>query len=1155
MTGFWDRFMRRNSTVGTQGSGTLGTAPMLIHWLDVTPLDRNEKPCTLESLEVEARIRGVFAEVTQTIVLANPNPRPISASIGIPLPDRATVNGYALDINHVMVDGVVVPKEKARVVFETEQRRGVDPGLVEAIRGNAYRTRVYPVPAHGRRTVRLRYVSPLLLGADDSATLDLPMPAEHLDQRTIHVSVERLGNVAPLITGLAGADLRQTETAWGVKTSERNLTPAEPVRIELPQLPKEFAIAERDPEGTVWFCTSAVAPRPVAQGGAGLKKLTVLWDVSGSRAMQDHRQELGLLRSYAGAPTIEEITLVAFADHTFESQSFASAKDLVEHIAHLRYDGGTNLCELAEWLTETPASRAADGAACVLFTDGLDTLCDEAPSLPGAHDTLAIVSGQERDVEAMRQACRGLAFEISQAPQDASELMSVFANRGCHGLWSLSGTGVADVLDVSSPNGERLVALGRLAANETTLTLGEGLQPICVRADSAWEGTMLASAWASRRVSLLAPRATENADELLGLGRRFGVVSPSTSLLVLESLDQWVKYDIEPPHTLTDIHDKWMQRKQGAMRLSTEESNKATHRLGLASQWKQVMEWWEHSNRWEQGGRVGNRNGERIAGLPATCPNCGSRIIHAGRFCPYCGEPLPSRFEDTFPAPGFSDFGGAWPDFEEALPDSVQMDPMPISASMPAPRTSYHAHIIDDAPSFDAMDMPSPRMTMAAPSFSGFAEGDPGTGGRDGNAGAAQGSSEPSATSASVSVKPWMPNADYLKALDGAAADGPDKAREAYHRERREYANSPSFFLDCAGWFLAHDDHGFGLRVLSNLAELRIEDAALLRVMAWRLREAGELEQALVILRRVARLRAEDSQSYRDLALVLSELARKAHADGNKAAARALAEEAGELYRKTALTPWERRPMAIGLFAVEEYNVLRAWCDAQTWDQAPELPSLGDGLEGVPDCDLRISLAWDADETDVDIHVTEPSGEEAYYGHRNTSSGGRVSEDITDGYGPELYETRHAMDGNYKIRAHYYASHQQTIFGPATCTLTVYTNWGRPNQEQAITSMRLNREREMVEIGTAAYGEAAREEQAASEMDEVDASRRIELGMSVQQVSEILGEGTQEKSDFGREVWTWERPGGRKLVVTFLEDKVRVVTEEMPWGDDMTLLI
>ena len=136
----------------------------------------------------------------------------------------------------------------------------------------------------------------------------------------------------------------------------------------------------------------------------------------------------------------------------------------------------------------------------------------------------------------------------------------------------------------------------------------------------------------------------------------------------------------------------------------------------------------------------------------------------------------------------------------------------------------------------------------------------------------------------------------------------------------------------------------------------------------------------------------------------------------------------------------------------------------------PQLSSLGEDLEGVPACDLRITLAWDADETDVDIHVTEPSGEEAYYGHRLTSHGGRVSEDITDGYGPELYEIRNACDGLYRIRAHYYASHQQSIFGPATCTLTVYTDWGKPTQTQKITTTRLDQEHQMIDVGTATYG-------------------------------------------------------------------------------------
>lgn len=225
------------------------------------------------------------------------------------------------------------------------------------------------------------------------------------------------------------------------------------------------------------------------------------------------------------------------------------------------------------------------------------------------------------------------------------------------------------------------------------------------------------------------------------------------------------------------------------------------------------------------------------------------------------------------------------------------------------------------------------------------------------------------------------------------------------------------------------------------------------------------------MLRRVLLLRSEDAQSHRDMALVCDELARKIHAQGDPHASIPLVLEAASHYRTVALTPWERHPISIALFAVEEYNVLKEWAEAQEWgERPPQLKPLSPALRGVPDCDLRITLAWDADETDIDIHVTEPSGEEAYYAHRLTCYGGHVSEDITDGYGPEQYEIRRAQQGDYTIRAHYFASHQQSVFGPATCTLTVYTDWGRPSQQKQITTRRLDQERQMIPVGTATYG-------------------------------------------------------------------------------------
>ncbi len=130
-------------------------------------------------------------------------------------------------------------------------------------------------------------------------------------------------------------------------------------------------------------------------------------------------------------------------------------------------------------------------------------------------------------------------------------------------------------------------------------------------------------------------------------------------------------------------------------------------------------------------------------------------------------------------------------------------------------------------------------------------------------------------------------------------------------------------------------------------------------------------------------------------------------------------------------------------------------------------------LRKLLDVDVRIVMSWDADNTDIDLHVIEPSGEEAFYGHNLTTIGGHVSRDFTQGYGPEEYVLRRAMPGVYKIRCKYYGSSQQTLVGPATVAAVVITNYGRPNERRQTLTLRLDKVKEMVDIGEVTIGGGA----------------------------------------------------------------------------------
>ena len=1074
-------------------------------WIDTRPVESDDVPCTIQSFDMRVRVCGLYADVVETLVIRNPNRRDLSVGITIPLPDQAVVCGYSLNVADQMVDGVVVPKEKARVAFETEQRKGADPGLVESVKGNVYQTRVYPVPARRTRKVQLRYVAPLLVVDGESAFLDAPMPAEHLMMRKVSIDVELLDCPAPELSGLNDAQFKELGTFWRASSLEHDVEADSILRVALPKLPQSFAVVERDAAGELWFSASESAPRTIEGDVPQISSLTVLWDTSGSREAVDHEAEIELLKSYCAADSIESFRLITFSDQAEPALAFESADELVGHVATLRYDGGSDFKELSRAMAELP--EAGEGDVCVLFTDGMDTLSGEPVSFPKGRKTLAVVSGIQRDAEALRQACGGLVFDLMAAPKDADALAQALFLPNL--LSGVGGEGIAEFLGIGSGNDGRLSVIGRLVAPSTSIAFANTGTTFDLAADSAREGNTISHAWAAMRVAQLSTHADENADELLQLGKRFGVVSPATSLLVLETLEQWLHYDIEPPLTWEVMHKWWMRARKDDEGSSFEQARTEYHLRSLKSAWAKLKEWWASDF---------SKNGFVVSNGRMFCRNCGSPIASDDLFCPNCGTRVrPVNYTEITGGSGAAFSAGMFgPTILEECAGPYEEESYILPTGVPesaSPSAAYSAdeEVFDD---------------------------------------------ELSPVSASVAIQAWMPNADYIDALDDALDSGSEAARNAYLEQRGQYATSPSYFIDCAGWFMANGDSAFGLHVLTNLVELRIEDAALLRVMAWRLREAGELERALIILRRVLKLRPEDSQSHRDLALVLDELARKAFAEERQDAAKEHAEEAGSLYRKIALTPWERRAEAIALFAVEEYNVLRAWADAQAWETAPVLESLGEELDGVLDCDLRITLAWDADETDVDLHVTEPTGEEAYYGNRQTMSGGRVSEDITDGYGPELYETRYASNGVYTIRAHYYASHQQVVFGPASCTLTVYTDWGRPTQKQHITSTRMEREKEMTVVGTATYGEAVPSGQA----DEPDGPAKgenmptIVKGSSVPDLIAVYGAPTEGDPSLSDGKLSWTLPGGRVRTATIVDGKADRIIESMPWGIELVIV-
>src|SRR5262245_49928956 len=209
-----------------------------------------EQPVALEGLDISVVVTGMFAETTQTLTFRNPNRRPLEGTLTFPLPDGAVVCGYAIDLDGALVDGVIVPKKEARRILEAEIRKGVDPGLVEQVQGNVYRTRIYPLPPGGTRTVRLTYVADLACDGQ-SAAYHLPLAhAKDLPRASLRVEIKK-GDAVPTISGgLGNMTLASLGDAYVAQAVLPRGTACDDLLIRMPDLPRHLRAVERTGDET-----------------------------------------------------------------------------------------------------------------------------------------------------------------------------------------------------------------------------------------------------------------------------------------------------------------------------------------------------------------------------------------------------------------------------------------------------------------------------------------------------------------------------------------------------------------------------------------------------------------------------------------------------------------------------------------------------------------------------------------------------------------------------------------------------------------------------------------------------------------------------------------------------------------------------------------
>ena len=926
-----------------------------------------EVPVQLRQVLLDSRVVAGMGETRIEMAFYNPNARVLEGELSFPLADGQQVAGFALDIDGVLRDAVPVPKAQGRQVFEAIERRRVDPGLLEQTAGNQFRLRVYPIPARGTRRIALTFRQTLPV---DAQGLRWQLPLQFTrGAEQVTLRLEAHGTGAPVAGSTLPWQFRASNGAYVAQWQGRGDALPAQAQWRLPQV-RQLDVVTGLYDGQRYLLAQIPVP---AQATPRVlpKRIGLLWDASGSARQRDSAVETAVLDRYFRALGDGEVVLTVLRDRAEPARSFRIRSGdwsaLRTHLASLPLDGAS---ALGAW---TPR---ADIGEYLLVSDGLSNYgAQTLPPLGDAQRLYALSSAGARSdgarLRAWTAAHHGQALLLASSGDVAAALPLLLQQPAA--MIDLQGNGVDQLqADASSVSQGWLRVLARVQREDgqfdVQLRLADGSvhrQRVSMAGARALAGGLVAHAWANAQLAAYAADPVAHAADIRTLSQQFGVVGADTSLLVLETLDDYLRYGIRAPAPLRAEYDRLH-----ALRIDDTRQQRRQRLDQIALQFADRERWW--NTPWPKDAPAGR------AGLVKPMPMVAAAPAPAGEIMAVAD----ARPNDTVTPPA----------------------PPAPAAPMASPRRAN-----------DSLE----RVTLTAGKAVGNA-----------NSGAI-----------AITLAAWEPDSDYARRL----RDAPSAQLYAtYLAERGQHADSSAFYLDVADLLLAKGERDLALRVLSNLAEMQLENRHVLRVLGYRLLQANAPALAVPVFREVLRLGEEEPQSFRDLGLALE-------ASGEH-------QQALDALYEVVVRPWDGRFDGISLIALDELNTLAA-------RERVDVSAVDPRLRRAMPLDLRVVLSWDSDNSDMDLWVTDPNGERAYYGNRLTYQGGQMSQDFTGGYGPEQFSLRKAKPGKYKVEANFFGSREQLVTGATTLSLRLSTHWGSRKQRDQQITMRLKDRTETVLVG------------------------------------------------------------------------------------------
>lgn len=538
---------------------------------------------TARDVKVSVTISDQVAQTQVEQVFVNTSSRTLEGSYFFPLPEDAAVSSFSMYVDGQKLDGILLNKDEARRIYEQTVRSQRDPALLEYSGRGAFQARLFPIPAHGQRTLRIEYTE-LLKREGDLVRYTYPLKTAQGSVQNISVHVLISGKEAIKSIYSPSSDVAVSRKgAYSAEASYEasGVRPSQDLILYYGLSGGEIGanLLTYRPNGSDnGFFLLLLSPQAEVDAARAVAKDVVLvLDTSGSMAGAKLTQAKWSLDYILNSLNPNDrFSLITFNSTVNRFSAglapAAQSEDARRFVSGLRAEGGTNIDgALREALQGLDAARPT---VLIFLTDGLPTV--------GVTDANRIIENVRQSApRSVRLFAFGVGYDVNtilldslaanqrgasayvKPEENLEEVVSAFYSKVSRPVLTdisldFGGLRVLDIYPGPLPDlfaGSQLVLSGRYqGASNGTVTLrgtlnGQSRQftyrDLAFPQQTGSGTAFVARLWAQRRIGYLLTELRlhgndksngnkELIDEVVALSTRYGIITPYTSFLVDE---------------------------------------------------------------------------------------------------------------------------------------------------------------------------------------------------------------------------------------------------------------------------------------------------------------------------------------------------------------------------------------------------------------------------------------------------------------------------------------------------------------------------------------------------------------------------------------------------------------------------------------------